>query len=359
MNWKRKSAGNWERLDMKSNDKRYILIFDTNKLYQSYQRQADFTSFSLNSEFQNIIEMINQLDIYEKVEIALPSVIWNELKKQIVEAHEKSIAEFEKWKFPEYAVRRLPLEDYASYIEKEISEYKDAITSGINKIIELPIPTEKCFGRIVNRALKKEAPFEGKDKKSDKGFKDVLIWESILELAENNPEVKLIFYSEDKGFKENLVNEFTQLFSDAQISICTKKEDVKKQLELWSQEIDKYSYQPIEEFDEYSDITNWLSSSNFLNQIIDTNFGLVENGRLISAVSAHLISVDAIECLNTDENLKEYYIEAILDIDYNLKDGGKTTEIVNIAIQVEVFDDTVYSIEDVYRIDDDEAESEI
>ena len=52
-------------------------------------------------------------------------------------------------------------------------------------------------------------------------------------------------------------------------------------------------------------------------------------------------------------------IEAILDIDYNLKDGGETTETVNIAIQVEVFDDTVYSIEDVYRIDDDEAESEI
>ena len=63
--------------------------------------------------------------------------------------------------------------------------------------MELPIPNNKCFTRIVERAFEKKAPFEGKEKNSDKGFKDVLIWESILELVEINPKSEIIFYSQD------------------------------------------------------------------------------------------------------------------------------------------------------------------
>lgn len=39
------------------------------------------------------------------------------------------------------------------------------------------------FESIVNRAFSKLPPFEGKDKKSDKGFKDAFVWESVLEFA--------------------------------------------------------------------------------------------------------------------------------------------------------------------------------
>lgn len=42
-----------------------------------------------------------------------------------------------------------------------------------------------------------------------------------------------------------------------------------------------------------------------------------------------------------------------------MKDGGETSETVNAGIYVEVYDDSVYSIEDAYRIDENEVESEI
>ena len=344
---------------MKLNDKRYFLIFDTNILFQSYKNHADFTHFSLNSVFQEAIGMVNQLDIYENVEIAISSVVWNELKKQIIAAHEERIIEFEKWNFPEYAVKKLPVEDYSIYIEKRIDEYKKSISSGINKIIELPIPTEKRFEKIVKRAFEKEAPFEGKDKKSDKGFKDVLIWESILELTEDNPKAQIIFYSEDKGFKEKLVTEFMDLFPEACIYIYSKKDDVKEQLQIWAKEIDKYSYRPIEDFDENAEIVDWLNSEDFIEQIIDGDFGLVEKGRLISSISANLVSVDNIECLNINENSKEYYIELVLEVKYNLKDGAKTSETIGASVRVEEFDDIVYSVEDAYRTENNETEREI
>lgn len=94
---------------MKSSNKEYFAVFDTNILHQQYEKRADFTTFSFNSTFKNTIDLINELDIYEKVTIAIPAVTWNEMTKQIIEAHDKKVAEFksyvEKWIMPEYSVK--------------------------------------------------------------------------------------------------------------------------------------------------------------------------------------------------------------------------------------------------------------
>lgn len=52
-----------------SNEIMYCLIFDTNALFQAYEKKADFTTFSFNSTFENVIDMINQLDIYNQVSL--------------------------------------------------------------------------------------------------------------------------------------------------------------------------------------------------------------------------------------------------------------------------------------------------
>ena len=129
------------------------------------------------------------------------------------------------------------------------------------------------------------------------------------------------------------------------------------QLEAWAKEIDKYSYQPIEDYDENKEIVDWLNSGDFSEQIIEREFGLVEKGRLITSTTAHLISIDNIQ-LNSDENSIEYYIEAALQFIYELKDGGKTQDKINVGINVKMLDDATYLVEDAYRTDEDETESE-
>ena len=51
---------------------------------------------------------------------------------------------------------------------------------------------------------------------------------------------------------------------------------------------------------------------------------------------------------------KEYYIEVVLQLVYKLKDGGTTKEIINVAIVATVLDDSIYSVKNVYRVDEDE-----
>ncbi len=340
----------------------YCLIFDTNALFQAYEKKADFTTFNFNATFDNVIDMINQLDIYNQVTIAIPSVVWSEMEKQIIEKHDELLVAYKnmisKKRFPEYAIYENPEINYSEYIKTKIEEYKKEISEGLNEVIEIPIASNNRFESIVNRAFSKLPPFGGKDKKSDKGFKDALLWESVLEFALKYRNSKIIYYSKDNAFGEYLLKEFAENISNSSLFIYKNESEVKTQLEAWSKEIDKYSYQPIEDFDENKKIIDWLNSEEFFVQVIERDFGLVEKGRLITSTTAHLISIDNIESLDLDENAIEYYIEAVLQFVYELKDGGKTQEAVNAGINVKMLDDAIYSVEYAYRTDEDEIESE-
>lgn len=75
-----RSGSSWGRSGMSSsNETRYCLIFDTNALFQAYEKKADFTSFSFNATFDNVIDMINQLPegdcpiVISAISLRLPS----------------------------------------------------------------------------------------------------------------------------------------------------------------------------------------------------------------------------------------------------------------------------------------------
>ena len=342
-----------------NNEVVYYLIFDTNVLFQAYEKKADFTSFSFNATYKNVIDMINQLDIYDQVILGIPSVVWNEMENQIIEKHDELLLNFKttitKRAFPEYSIHENPTINYPEYIKTKIKEYKEEISGGLNEVIEVPIASNNRFESIINRAFSKLPPFEGKNKKSDKGFKDALLWESVLEFALKCPKSKIIYYSKDNAFGEFLRKEFVESVADSTLFICKNEDEVKTRLEKWSKEIDKYSYQTIEDFDEDKEIVDWLNSEDFRVQIIDRDYGLIEKGRFITSTITHLICIDNIECLNSDNDQKEYYVEVVLRFVYEFKDGGKTEENINVGIKIRMLDDAIYSVEDAYIIDEDET----
>ena len=135
----------------------YYLIFDTNALFQAYEKKADFTSFSFNATFENVVDMINQLDIYNQVTVAIPSVVWNEMEKQIIEKHDELLLSYKntitKKLFPEYSIFENPAINYPEYIKNKIVEYKEEITKGLNRVIEIPVASNNRFESIINLSL--------------------------------------------------------------------------------------------------------------------------------------------------------------------------------------------------------------
>ena len=340
---------------MELSNKEYFVVFDTNILHQQYDKMANFTAFSFNSTFKNVVDLINALDIYEKVTVAIPKVVWEEMTKQIVEAHDKKMGEFksyiQKWILPEYSVKEETIDDYPTYIEGKVQAYKTEIGSGINTIIELPIPSDRRFQGIVRRAFDKMPPFGGKEKNSDKGFKDVLIWESILEFTLLHQNANILFYTKDNGFKETLVDEFKKVHPQASIVICSTENEVTGELNKWAKSIDIYAYQPVATYPENHDLVVWLKSSDFEMQMIDRDFGLIEKNRLISSTSLKLLSIDNINISHQTDDSVEYLVDVILSVAYIFIGGGSTQENMNITIVIESESDISFIVEDAYKPD--------
>ena len=132
---------------------------------------------------------------------------------------------------------------------------------------------------------------------------------------------------------------------------------VKENLEAWAKEIDIYSYTPIESYVEHKDVIDWLQSGDFLIQVIDRDYGLVEKSRLIIDSTVHLISFDNIQIIKQTDDNTDYSIDAVLELSYTLKDGSKIKERINVSIAVSHMFNEVFTVEDVYMSDEIESEN--
>ena len=91
-------------------------------------------------------------------------------------------------------------EDISAWYRKRIqTNYERVFGSNI-----IPFSKdEEAFSEILERAYQKQAPFLSDPKASDKGFKDALIWLSLLNFFKHNGSSYVVFISDDNGFKNN------------------------------------------------------------------------------------------------------------------------------------------------------------
>lgn len=98
--------------------------------------------------------------------------------------------------------------DYKTTFEEEILYYQKGMQSKYedyfgDKIIPLK-KDEEVLSTVIDRANKRIPPFSSAKDSSDKGFKDCLLWISLLEYFKNNGESQVVFVSDDGGFKNNV-----------------------------------------------------------------------------------------------------------------------------------------------------------
>ncbi len=102
-------------------------------------------------------------------------------------------------------------------LENELKKFKDQVQQVYEKffegtIIKYDISSDN-FKSILQRAFDKVPPFNDSDNASDKGFKDTVMWLSIMNFFKYNGENEVVFLTDDKGFinkTENLTKEFEE-----------------------------------------------------------------------------------------------------------------------------------------------------
>lgn len=195
---------------MKSRGK-VCIVYDTNIMYKSGDKGLDFSSFSLNSRYSNLVEYIEKNDLIDQVQIIIPKLVVEELKKQQIDKYyeelhkvRNSATQFKGL----FDLSSMFMDiDYESYLDEIYNVYIEKLNKMQVETKLIDFPSNNRFSQLITRAINKISPFESKTKQSDKGFKDALLWEALMENDINENVDTLIMYSADSKFTE-LKDEF-------------------------------------------------------------------------------------------------------------------------------------------------------
>lgn len=192
------------------------IIPETNFLRIPYNKKTDYTRFDMNNNFRMLNELRYASKLKEEVIVAVPEMVCRELHQHKLEAYIETCNQVRSLFncLGDYGKAELFVapEEYS----KILGEQMDAcIRQHDVKIV--PVCEKEWFESIIHRAIQKMAPFEGKTKESDKGFKDVVIWYSILSYAKSNPG-EYIFITND-GIFHNSFRELKTEFEEVTGSV--------------------------------------------------------------------------------------------------------------------------------------------
>jgi len=168
------------------------IVLDSNILYIDCKNNFLMDVLSFSDQVKNLLKMKSQGDLGDQVKILVPEVVIRELSKQRMEAYENVVTEVRKIRRSISGYGKVDFiindEEYRKDVCKQFSEWLDR-----NDIDIIPTCDESYFNKIIDDALEKRPPFEGKEKKSDKGFKNVLIFYSIISYAKEHSGNYYIF----------------------------------------------------------------------------------------------------------------------------------------------------------------------
>lgn len=192
------------------------IVPDSNFLHISFDksRTITYSHFGFNQPFDELISLRDLDTCNDMIQILMSEIVLRELVEQKVIQYEKDVDAYNM-----LALRMGKLKEefdsVSSYREEALKQAKEFLdTKSVNII---PVCDKMYWDCIIDKAIRKEAPFEGMEGKADKGFKDTLIFFSMIDYARKN-KGSYYFVSKDRIFsgkiKNGSVNRLQQEFFD-------------------------------------------------------------------------------------------------------------------------------------------------
>lgn len=321
-------------------EQKTLIVFDTNKLRATIRGGPSYSSFEFSKEFKELQSFIVQKGLSDCIDIGVSSIVIEELLNQKIEQYTKDINSISEIRIrlselPGVDFTRLRLPDTTFDCQTHLNPLLEKFIQD-NEIIIIDIPDYKfgyLFKEIVKRAVEKKPPFRQGEKSSDAGFKDTVIWMSLLNYENLKKYDKVIFVSNDSGFNEKCKSEFEEKIMK---HIC-----ISPSAEFVISEIEE-DYQSTIRINEFTDFANTDYFKDHLTQ------WLSELDKIpIEGDEYTLENVNIIDYINSIQNLEEEETD-ISTIIVSLAKG--TVKINNnereVFIQVKTYLDDTKGIQD-------------
>lgn len=185
------------------------MFFDTNFLRK--KNIDDFSKFNFGSQFEDFIDFLGTHDVIDYYKTNISEITIEELKKQIIDKHKEELLKLKQLynKFKNVYNIKFNEEYDIKYEEILNGIMKDYIEFYNINIVETK---NISLQNILKRAINKNKPFIGENGDSDKGFKDAVLWECIIEYAKKSKNEKFILFTKNiKDFPKELEEEFEDI----------------------------------------------------------------------------------------------------------------------------------------------------
>ena len=293
-----------------------LIVFDTNSLRSTEAGEVAYSFFTFGRPFQVVEEFILEKDLSAEINIAIPSWAIEELKDQKHRQYKTDIVEFQKLAtrlagMPHIPQIALPEEEFdcTTYIQEKANEYLATKAIKLLEIKEELANTvlQSMMVRVMKDQNKKQ-PFAHSGKYKDAGFKDNIVWESLMHFDGVTDYDKVIFITKD-GDYSNCEHEFKAKWNR---HIAIEKDEnnaiveIQKDYELYITERAIYEFTQTDYFRDY--LTDLFKQKSEIMIEADTfkieNFKLLDTCTDINRVppSEHMI-----ESLYVSSQITIYY----------------------------------------------------
>lgn len=215
----------------------FMVVIDTN-CFEDYTENKNISPYCACAKCDEFFENKKSRGI-TLGHYCITESVFSEILQQRKEYFEKAVERLKKALKPFGKEYEIPENiNFEADLKKYLNDHYIKI---------LPHPSNEVFPRIIQRALDKKLPFklvsENKNnasKGSDKGFKDVLLWETLLNFDYESERIGKIFLitanSKDFPF-DDLLPEWKKYHPHIELSILQRWEDFIKEEEIMLSEL--------------------------------------------------------------------------------------------------------------------------
>ncbi|MFA5106201.1 MAG: PIN domain-containing protein [Candidatus Micrarchaeia archaeon] len=318
-----------------SSDKKTLIIFDTNALARYTNYSFVFPDFG--ADYIEIENFINNYNLSKQVKTAIPKLVLEEILQQRSESFDVHVKTLEKahtiFKDFHGVKLSLPNEDY-NYKNEIKEKLYFSLKNKEDFIIDFP--KSDSFDKMIGDVIERKAPFRRVGDNGDCGFKDALIWASILNYKKINDFDSVIFFSIDTDYDYGICKtEFANKFSK-QFFILNSKQKV---IEALSEEYGIYT-------DEYNKFANSTYFGDTLNDYLkEKKFIVLQTGRRTRpfGVLSYEIKNKCIGIIEEKDEFNELTgnrkIESLIEVSY--RDGDLRKKKVKVITYIDEIRDVI------------------
>ncbi|MGV8151769.1 MAG: PIN domain-containing protein [Candidatus Nanoarchaeia archaeon] len=248
---------------------KYTLFIDTNIIRStSADESSPLSTLAINS----IIDFAKKNKVIDELEIIIPEIVLDELIHQKIYIYDddyKILKEIEKRFKDKFNIEGINIKkfeeyDYYSFFRKKCDKFIQEKNIIILPTIDIP---SKVY---IDRAHLKMPPFNQNKKEGDKGFKDTVIWLSILDYANKNKNNSFIFITNDDIFySKEISNEFIDEIGKNIIIKKTSNEAINELSEKLKVDLKRK-----ERIKEVKDIIIKEWTDSLINELLDRKYKL-------------------------------------------------------------------------------------